>query len=60
MVKSVAEGMKIKAYEIFDIIHPIDGNVEMKEDDITIFAVPTYGERISSVAIERLKLISIQ
>jgi len=57
IAKSVAEGMKIKDYEIFDITHPINGNVEIKEDDLTIFAVPTYGGRIPSVAVERLKLI---
>ena len=57
IAKSVAEGMKIKDYEIFDITHPIDGNVEMKEDDLTIFAVPTYGGRVPSVTTERLKSI---
>jgi len=55
--KAVAEGMKIEDYKIFDITHPIDGKVEMKEEDFTIFAIPTYGGRIPSTAYERLKLI---
>jgi len=57
IAKSVAEGMKIEDYKIFDITHPIEEDVEMKEEDFTIFAVPTYGGRIPSTACERLKLI---
>jgi len=55
--KAVAEGMRIEDYKIFDITHPIDGKIEMRKEDLTIFAVPTYGGRIPSIAGERLKLI---